>query len=127
MVRARHLSLEIGHQLAALPCELVWATTWEDEDNVEIGPRIGLPQLPVVSWPEPSASTCTRTDGSDCAGKPGPWSTGRPFAWVDDEITDADRRWVSTHHPAARFSITSSHSAGSGTRTSQPSINGCER
>jgi hypothetical protein len=25
---------------------------------------------------------------------------GRPFAWVDDEITDADRDWVSTHHPA---------------------------
>ncbi|TDE46500.1 hypothetical protein E1295_23190 [Nonomuraea mesophila] len=26
------------------------------------------------------------------------WAAGRPFAWVDDEITDADRNWVSTHH-----------------------------
>jgi hypothetical protein len=21
-----------------------------------------------------------------------------PFIWLDDEITDADRRWVATHH-----------------------------
>ncbi|WP_230466290.1 hypothetical protein [[Actinomadura] parvosata] len=26
------------------------------------------------------------------------WAGGRPFAWVDDEITDADREWVSAHH-----------------------------
>jgi hypothetical protein len=26
------------------------------------------------------------------------WAAGRPFAWVDDEITDADRDWVSAHH-----------------------------
>jgi hypothetical protein len=26
------------------------------------------------------------------------WAGGRPFAWVDDEITDADRDWVSAHH-----------------------------
>jgi hypothetical protein len=28
------------------------------------------------------------------------WADGRPFVWVDDEITDADRNWASTHHPA---------------------------
>ena len=22
------------------------------------------------------------------------WADGRPFAWIDDEITDADREWV---------------------------------
>ena len=27
------------------------------------------------------------------------WAAGRPFAWVDDEITDADRDWVSARHP----------------------------
>ncbi|GLW14735.1 hypothetical protein Stsp01_14780 [Streptomyces sp. NBRC 13847] len=26
-------------------------------------------------------------------------AAGRPFAWVDDEITDTDRAWVSAHHP----------------------------
>jgi hypothetical protein len=28
------------------------------------------------------------------------WVSGRPFAWVDDEITDADRAWVEVHHDA---------------------------
>ncbi|GAA3957925.1 hypothetical protein Aau02nite_08250 [Amorphoplanes auranticolor] len=27
------------------------------------------------------------------------WAAGRPFLWIDDEITDADRRWVAAHHP----------------------------
>ncbi len=26
------------------------------------------------------------------------FAAGRMFAWVDDEITDVDRLWVSTHH-----------------------------
>ena len=26
------------------------------------------------------------------------WAAGRPFVWLDDEITDADRRWVVAHH-----------------------------
>ena len=28
------------------------------------------------------------------------WAAGRPFAWLDDEITDADRAWTEAHHPA---------------------------
>ncbi|MEV0111609.1 HAD domain-containing protein [Nocardia sp. NPDC050799] len=92
---------EIGRWLAKLPCQLVWATTWEDEANDELGPRLGLPRLPVVRWPESSAEyeredrwfglcwkTRTLVD----------WAAGRPFAWVDDEITDADRTWVATQH-----------------------------
>jgi hypothetical protein len=27
------------------------------------------------------------------------WAPGRPFAWVDDEITGADRDWVTGNHP----------------------------
>jgi hypothetical protein len=27
------------------------------------------------------------------------WAEGRPFAWVDDEITAVDRAWVRAHHP----------------------------
>jgi hypothetical protein len=26
------------------------------------------------------------------------WAAGRSFVWVDDEITDTDRAWVSAHH-----------------------------
>jgi hypothetical protein len=25
---------------------------------------------------------------------------GRRFVWLDDEITDGDRRWVQAHHPS---------------------------
>jgi hypothetical protein len=85
----------------ALPCELVWATTWMADANECICPRIGLPQLAVVTWPEPS-------DVDEQDERRGmhwktrtlvEWAAGRSFAWVDDEITDADRAWVSARHP----------------------------
>ncbi|MET9029351.1 HAD domain-containing protein [Nocardia sp. NPDC004168] len=100
------LGPELGRRLAALSWELVWATTWEDEANAEIAPRIGLPPLPVVRWPDSSDEheredrwfglcwkTWTLVD----------WAAGRPFAWIDDEITDADRSWVRAHHPGRAF------------------------
>ncbi|MEE1752590.1 HAD domain-containing protein [Streptomyces sp. SP18CS02] len=86
-----------GARLRHLPCELVWATTWMAEANECVAPRLGLPSLPVL--------TPTETPGE--AGPAGlHWKTpaildraaGRPFAWVDDEITDADRAWVAAHH-----------------------------
>jgi hypothetical protein len=92
-----------GPRLAALRCDLVWATTWMSEANDALAPRLGLPGLPVVDWPEPSDvdeqderaglhwKTRTLVD----------WAAGRPFAWVDDEITRADRAWVAEHHPGA--------------------------
>ncbi|WP_328302886.1 hypothetical protein OG389_34215 [Streptomyces sp. NBC_00435] len=88
----------LGPRLAALPCELVWATTWMEDANACLCPRLGLPQLPVVEWPDPSPEDSwggthwkTRTLVARAAG--------RAFVWVDDEIGDADRRWVSAHHP----------------------------
>ncbi|MEO3830344.1 HAD domain-containing protein [Actinomadura sp. B10D3] len=95
------LTVELGRRLAALPCDLVWATTWEDEANTEIASRIGLPRLPVVKWTDPSDDheredrwfgLCWKTRTLVT------WASGRPFAWVDDEITDADREWVSARH-----------------------------
>lgn len=88
----------LGPRLAALGCALVWATTWMAEANECVAPRLGLPDLPVVPWPEPS----------DADGRGGVhWKTpalldhaaGRPFIWVDDEITGADRAWVAARHP----------------------------
>ncbi|MEV4614920.1 HAD domain-containing protein [Kitasatospora sp. NPDC049258] len=90
-----------GPRLSALPCTPVWATTWEDEANECIAPRLGLPPLPVVRWPDPA-------DEEGPAERAGlHWKTrtlvaraaGRAFAWVDDEITDADLAWVAAHHP----------------------------
>lgn len=95
------LRRDAGSRLAALPCTLVWASAWQQDANTEVAPRIGLPCLPVVTWPEPTAAhehedrwlglcwkTRTLVD----------WAAGRPFAWVDDEITVADQDWVSRHH-----------------------------
>ncbi|MEV8544557.1 hypothetical protein [Streptomyces sp. NPDC051572] len=42
-----------GEELADLPYELVWATTWFSEANTYVGPRIGLDDLPVVTWSNP--------------------------------------------------------------------------
>lgn len=89
----------LGRRLEDLPCELVWATTWESEANDVLAPLLGLGQLPVVRWPESAGEgvargvhwkTPTLVD----------WAEGRPFAWLDDEITEADRSWVEACHTA---------------------------
>ncbi|GGZ46109.1 hypothetical protein GCM10010371_01480 [Streptomyces subrutilus] len=88
----------LGPGLAALDCVPVWATTWMAGANRWVAPRLGLPALPVVEWPEPSAE-----DGRGGVH----WKTpalvahaaGRDFVWVDDEITGADRAYVAARHP----------------------------
>ncbi|MFG1942503.1 HAD domain-containing protein [Nonomuraea sp. NPDC048826] len=84
-----------GPRLAALPCELVWATTWMADANEVIAPLLGLPELPVVDWPDEEEDGPLHWKTRGLVG----WAAGRPFAWVDDEITGADRAWVSRHHP----------------------------
>lgn len=42
-------------RLAALGYELVWATTWMADADECVAPWPGLPDLPVVAWPEDSA------------------------------------------------------------------------
>ncbi|MEU3448608.1 HAD domain-containing protein [Streptomyces thermolilacinus] len=87
-----------GPRLLALGCELVWATTWGDEANETVAPRIGLPRLPVLEWPEGPAHGVPRgvhTKTPHVVAR----AAGRPFIWVDDEITDLDRLWVGGRHP----------------------------
>ncbi len=87
-------------RLAELPCDLVWATTWMTDANECIAPLIGLPPLVVVVWPEPS-STDEQDERNGLHWKTRAlvdWAAGRPFAWVDDEITNTDRAWVSENH-----------------------------
>lgn len=85
-----------GPRLLALGCDLAWATTWMEQANEVISPRLGLPGLPVVDWP-----------GTDSQSPRGlhwktttliRWAAGRPFIWLDDEITGTGRRWVAAHH-----------------------------
>ena len=92
----------LGARLTALDCELVWATTWMDDANVCVAPWLGLPQLPLVDWPDPAEESAGGSPASGLHWKTRPlvaWAAGRPFVWVDDEIRDADRDWVSAHHP----------------------------
>jgi hypothetical protein len=91
------LNPDHGPALAALPFDLVWATTWEEEANTFIAPVLGLPALPYIPWlsPRPEAP------GGGVYWKTPEvvaWAQGRAFAWVDDEITDADRAWVRARH-----------------------------
>ncbi|TXS48130.1 HAD domain-containing protein [Streptomyces sp. t39] len=85
-----------GARLAALPCELVWATTWTDDANDCIAPLLGLPRLPLLDWPDtPDRHTALHGKTRAIVAHAG----GRPFVWVDDEITTADRVWAAAHHP----------------------------
>ena len=86
-----------GPKLLDLGCQLVWATTWTTDANDLITPRLGLPQLSVVDFPD--------NDGPEHGlhwktAHLARWATGRRFVWLDDEITDADRRWIQTRYPA---------------------------
>lgn len=90
-----------GALLTALGCELVWATAWMTDANDIIGPLIGLPELPVVLWPEGYDEGELEDEDDDLHWKTRfliEWAAGRTFIWVDDEITDADRAWVTAHH-----------------------------
>ncbi|MFE4591522.1 HAD domain-containing protein [Streptomyces laurentii] len=90
-----------GNALRALAgaYELVWATTWKDEANEWIGPHLGLPELPSIDWPQMHGKAPRGTF----------WKTqyileyaaGRPFAWVDDDITAYDHEYVERNHLAA--------------------------
>lgn len=93
-----HLNPDHGAELLDLPFELVWATTWGADANAYIGPRIGLPSLPVITWTAPDAYPADGTyfKTHDIVRL----AAGRPFAWVDDQIGPADRDYVRRYHPA---------------------------
>ncbi|MFJ8144633.1 HAD domain-containing protein [Streptomyces sp. NPDC096048] len=89
----------IGASLMALGCPLVWATTWMDQANEVVAPRVGLPRLPVMEWPD----ACVEEGPRGLHWKTRSlveWADGRPFIWVDDEISAMDRLWVADGHPA---------------------------
>jgi hypothetical protein len=99
-----------GASLLALGCEIVWATAWQTEANVWIGPHIGLPQLESIGWGEFNYK------------EKGPlhWKTEKlvtwmnenrpnvPFIWVDDEVTGRDRDFIEENGaPGSRILIVS--------------------
>ncbi|WP_445529056.1 HAD domain-containing protein [Streptomyces cyslabdanicus] len=88
----------LGPRLMALGCHLVWASTWMEEANEVVAPRLGLPRLPVVEWPD----ICADDSPHGLHWKTRrlvEWADRRPFIWVDDEISTMDRLWVAAQHP----------------------------
>lgn len=61
--------------------ELAWGTTWEHYANKHIGPRIGLPGLPVAPMPKAYKTGGLYHKAQGFV----PWTAGRPFCWLDDE------------------------------------------
>ncbi|MER7670270.1 HAD domain-containing protein [Kitasatospora sp. NPDC096128] len=105
----------LGPRLLALRCQLVWATTWLADANDCLAPRLGLPRLPYVDWPdaeEPGGGTGTDAQLHWKTRTLVAWAAGRRFAWVDDELTRADRRWVAAHSPAAALLHLVDHQVG---------------
>ena len=91
------LNPDHGEELLALPYELVWATTWEDEANTMIGPVLGLPELPVVKLPGPLDARHGLFFKTPVLAE---YAQERPFAWIDDGITERDRVWLARNHIA---------------------------
>lgn len=101
--------------------DLHWATAWVEDANRIVAPLIGLPELPVIHWDDYAPLTSSMTvlppyeqtlsahlGGSRRSVEMVHWKTrpiarytaGRPFIWMDDEHTDADR-----HHLAVVGSV----------------------
>jgi hypothetical protein len=103
------LNQQHGTELNALAetFDLVWATSWEHGANRLIAPRLGLPDtLPVITWPADARETA-RPGLSWKTAHVAEWSGGRPFVWLDDEVSSADRDYLLAYDE---------HSAGSPTQ-----------
>ena len=68
-------------------CEIIWCTTWEHEANTMIGPRIGLPTLPVITfgWEAHQWKYNAVLE----------YTAGEPFIWFDDDFFEYKKelRW----------------------------------
>ncbi|WP_329172941.1 hypothetical protein [Streptomyces sp. NBC_01477] len=113
-LRSRTRSLRVwlnpdhGTALLALPYDLCWATTWMDDANKWIGPVLGLPALPFVDFGD--ALLRERPDTVHWKADPLlAYADGRPFAWADDEQSEADHTHVTApallHHTNPRIGM----------------------
>ncbi|MFJ9741890.1 hypothetical protein [Streptomyces sp. NPDC101166] len=86
----------LGPRLLCLGCELVWATTWLEDANAVVAPWLGLPPLPVLEPPRTPAPSGPHWKTLPILDR----AAGRPFVWVDDEISAVDEDLVADLHPA---------------------------
>ena len=90
------LNQQHGVELNALAqsFDLVWATSWEYGANRLLAPRLGLPDLPVIVWPDRKPVR----RGSWKTPYVADWVGDRPFVWVDDEVGEHERMFFSAEH-----------------------------
>jgi len=105
--------LNPGHGLMLLSLaeqfQLVRGKAWRGDANRYVAPVLGLPQLPYVNWPEYGKLATDLYKPARGVLAPGQrpvakvywkarpilqFANGRPFAWLDDELTDADHEHV---------------------------------
>jgi hypothetical protein len=93
-----------GAKLLALAeetgAELAWATTWEHRANELIGPRLGLPALPVVELRDDLPVTAGEMFKTPHVAN---FVRRRPFVWFDDAVWTADERYLETHRNVGDF------------------------
>lgn len=90
---------------AATGAELVWATTWEHDANTEIGPKIGLPELPVIDVDRDHQHLHLRDLVRHKTPHVADWVKGRPFVWFDDYLTHRDEEYLLAHEGVGDFLI----------------------
>ena len=69
---------------------LGWATSWEHEANTKIGPKIGLPELPVAPVGNHGYKVAGILD----------LVVNDPFVWLDDYASPQEKRDLDTLHPS---------------------------
>lgn len=70
---------------------------WEAHANRWVSPAVNLPELPYIDFGP--ALLQERPDGVHWkTERVVEYAAGRPFAWVDDELGDADEAYVTAHH-----------------------------
>lgn len=116
------LDPEDGRRLLALGCHLVWATTWMSDANELVAPRLGLPELLVVDFPDDEGEPERGLHWKTAALVR--WAAGRTFVWLDDEITENDRRRVRANHRGGRCCTASTRSPASRPTTSSTLVPG---
>lgn len=81
----------------------------------ELWPKVRPEELVHADWPDTPAH-----DGLHWKTRPlVAWAAGRPFVWLDDEITPTDAAWVAAHHPAPALLHRVDTGTASRTRTSR--------
>jgi len=109
--RSYNVLLNPGHgkQLldlaATVGCDLVWATTWEHDANTQIGPKVGLPHLPVIEVDRDNQHRHRYDDVRHKTPHVAEWVQGRPFVWLDDYLTERDEAYLRDHAGVGDFLI----------------------